>query len=410
MSKITELLNKEAELNGEISHLSHKNINTPSLLGKYIKKGIQLGLTSLAIIGASNAFAAEPSTFKTYEMLKGVQTTLAANNYKTTPSIEQSKAQFETQLNNNLTTLKDKLYKNGYISIEEIKVVSGFIDGYGPKSQKILAQSSPKDNAILIGFASNYESTYLNIKHVEDPQKKFNISTENLFEFIVFHEIGHVQHNNLASFKSSQLSDQENQKLSKIFKQSSDAFFTKNIYTPMNYANLLQENYADSFAALSYLHMNKFSNQAIKDIEGVRKLREFNSSVHLESMQKNFDDKPENIIDSYSTYQSLDYILKNIDKYKNIQPQQIKETALDIASTHTFQLIFDNKNNIYANNKATQPTVSAEIDKPILDTITTIASKTVTDNISNNLTTNIKNIKLMTNDISMKQATKFKLN
>ena len=112
MSKITELLNKEAELNGEISHLSHKNINTPSLLGKYIKKGIQLGLTSLAIIGASNAFAAEPSTFKTYEMLKGVQTTLAANNYKTTPSIEQSKAQFETQLNNNLTTLKDKLFDN----------------------------------------------------------------------------------------------------------------------------------------------------------------------------------------------------------------------------------------------------------------------------------------------------------
>ena len=89
MSKITELLNKEAELNGEISHLSHKNANTPSLLGKYIKRGIQLGLTSLAIIGASNAFAAEPSTFKTYEMLKGVQTTLAANNFDNLPALKR---------------------------------------------------------------------------------------------------------------------------------------------------------------------------------------------------------------------------------------------------------------------------------------------------------------------------------
>ena len=92
------------------------------------------------------------------------------------------------------------------------------------------------------------------------------------------------------------------------------------------------------------------------------------------------------------------------------KPEQIKDVALDIASSHTFQLIFDNKNNSYVNNPANTSSASSEIDKPILDTVKTIASKTVTDNISSNLIPNIKNIKLMTNDISMKQSTKFKLN
>lgn len=205
-----------------------------------------------------------------------------------------------------------------------------------------------KASAIELNFNLLSNQTTIKNANFKLSKDEMKVSNEDMFEFLTFHEIGHLQQEQVGNFKSIKLTDEENQKINFAFEKS-ERYINSNYSSlskdgkQLSYISGLREIYADTYATLSYLKVNNFSDKAIKDIEFIRDIRADNSYRDLQEAKAKGLSNDAAFIDAYPTHQAMTFILENLNKIKNTPNQDIRYLSQEISSNFMYQAVMSNK-------------------------------------------------------------------
>ena len=148
-------------------------------------------------------------------------------------------------------------------------------------------------------------------------------STNFIVNLFVLHEIGHAIYNNILEDKSN----------NKIYTNLTDYFKIKSINKLHKQQNtILHENFADMFAAIAYLHLDKNNSNLIKDLElfsQFRKELKENKYYTFNNLDNVINDYKTNNLNFFDNNQILNYININTNNEIKLRLKENLESMLN---------------------------------------------------------------------------------
>lgn len=159
-------------------------------------------------------------------------------------------------------------------------------------------------------------------------------------QFVFCHEISHLIHKQMdLTFNHPEFTSEQNSKISKEIHSSKN----KSLFLPLSsndnhntYFSFLQENMADSLGAIMFLKLNNFSQESIDFVKDMKEQRINNLKESIK------EDKTNVVIQDYQTHDSLQQVLDNLSKIKNMSTEEQKAFAVNLASKNLVTYIKDN--------------------------------------------------------------------
>ena len=298
-----------------------KNEKIKNLI-KITKNLLMLSMVALSV----NSFAANKSVEDIYDQITEVQINKNEVETKEKKLIESTQKYF----NDVVKKLKDEnLIKLKAEPEADITIVD--------KNHKNMFEmrfeyyKKPIVNIVLNSNIEGREINFSSDEKVLENIKKNNLklSTQDIFEFALFHELAHIQHYSLQNmFQLDQLTENDNNRFNYLLNLRSNGFFKLNNKTDDNIKTQYIENYADFLGSIWYLKTNNFSDESIKKLIDISKMREL---VH----EGHFHDKDE--VDPYKTSDMINYVVKNQEMFKKMNGTEINEIALNAVGENSLK-------------------------------------------------------------------------
>ncbi len=192
-----------------------------------------------------------------------------------------------------------------------------------------IAHYNTKTKSIHV-FNGIIEPKTNNIEFKESYNNLINfVSNPNfIINFFVLHEIGHAIHDEVINHKKNNFTD--------FFKLESN----NKIHKEQN--TILHENFADMFAAIAYLSIDKNNPNLVKDLElfsQFRKKIQQEKYYTFNNLDKILNDYKNNSFNFTSNEELLDYINTNTNNEIKIRLKESLETTLN-SQQHNKQLAY----------------------------------------------------------------------